>query len=245
MYRDWRGRFYPKKLPPRRWFEYYACGFETVEINNTFYRLPPESTFAKWARQAPAGFRYAVKASRYLTHQKKLRNPTEPLSRVLSPARMLGAHLGPILYQLPPFWNCDVSRLAEFLEELPRDLDHVIEFRNASWYTEAVRDLLTRHAAGFCLHDMSGSASPDWVTAPIVYIRLHGPTVKRYVGRYPRSILEQWAERIRAYQAKAKNVYVYFNNDYRAHAIVNAREVQKLLGLEVRDLAALPLFGAR
>src|SRR5205085_10169310 len=110
IYRDWRGRFYPKKLPARWWFEYYACAFETVEINNTFYCLPPESTFAKWAQQAPAGFRYAVKASRYLTHQKKLCDPKEPLSRVLSTARVLGPHQGPILYQLPPFCSCDVSR---------------------------------------------------------------------------------------------------------------------------------------
>ena len=244
-YRDWRGRFYPERLPARRWFEYYACAFETVEINNTFYCSPQESTFAKWARQAPAGFRYAVKANRYLTHQKKLCGPAEPLSRILSTARILGRHLGPILYQLPPFWNCDVSRLAAFVRELPQDLEHVIEFRNPSWYTEETRDLLTRHAVGLCLHDMRGSVSPDWVTGPIAYIRLHGPTAKRYVGRYPRTTVEKWAERVREYQAKAKNIYVYFNNDYHAHAIVNARELQELLGLEIRQLNELPLFGAR
>src|SRR5262249_53366919 len=163
-------------------------------------------TFAEWARQAPAGFRYAVKANRYLTHQKKLREPSEPLSRVFSMARILGSRLGPLLYQLPPFWNCDVSRLAAFIRELPRDLEHVIEFRNPSWYTEAIRDLLTRHGVGLCLHDMRGSVSPDWVTAPIVYIRLHGPTPKRYQGRYGVDTLENWAARIREHQATAKNI---------------------------------------
>src|SRR5262249_22395771 len=245
IYRDWRGRFYPEKLPARRWFEYYARAFQTVEINNTFYCSPPGSTFAKWTRQAPAGFRYAVKANRFLTHQKKLRDPTEPLARVLSMARLLGSHLGPILYQLPPFWNCDVSRLAEFLAELPKDLEHVVEFRNGSWYTEEIRDLLSRHGIGLCLHDMRGSVPPDWVTGPIVYIRLHGPAAKRYAGRYPQSTLEKWAQRIRTYGEHATNIYVYFNNDYHAHAIVNARELRDLLGVQTPHLAELPLFGNR
>jgi uncharacterized protein YecE (DUF72 family) len=244
IYRDWRGRFYPERLPARRWFEYYACAFETVEINNTFYCSPPARTFARWARQAPNEFRYAVKANRYLTHQK-LCDPEEPLSRVLSMARILGPYLGPILYQLPPFWNCDPRRLAAFLKELPRDLEHVIEFRNPSWYTEEIRDLLADHAVGLCLHDMRGSVSPDWMTGPVVYIRLHGPTDKRYVGRYPRSAMEKWAVRIRNYEPRAKNIYVYFNNDYQAHAIANARHLQELVGLEVRQLDELPLFGSR
>jgi uncharacterized protein YecE (DUF72 family) len=245
IYRDWRGRFYPEKLPARGWFEYYARAFQTVEINNTFYCSPPESTLAKWTRQAPAGFHYAVKANRFLTHQKKLRDPAEPLSRVLSAARFLGPHLGPVLYQLPPFWNCDAVRLAAFLAELPGDLEQVIEFRNMSWYTKEIRALLSRHAVGLCLHDMRGGVRPEWVTGPTVYIRLHGPTDKRYVGRYPTSALEILASRIREYQAKAKNIYVYFNNDYHGHAIVNARQLQELLGLEVPELDELPLFGAR
>jgi uncharacterized protein YecE (DUF72 family) len=132
-YDHWRGRFYPHDMPDNKWFEHYAGVFRTVEINNTFYHLPELKTFNAWNKQAPHGFVYAVKASRFITHMKKLKDPKKPLARFLQRARRLGSHLGPVLYQLPPHWKPDVERLTRFCEQLPDDLTHVIEFRKRAW----------------------------------------------------------------------------------------------------------------
>jgi uncharacterized protein YecE (DUF72 family) len=125
IYKHWRGVFYPERLPAREWFAFYARSFDTVEINNTFYRLPSPAAFAAWHDQAPPGFVYAVKASRYLTHMKKLKDPADALERILGRARLLGPYLGPVLYQLPPHWRCDLDRLREFLAALPRAHDMI------------------------------------------------------------------------------------------------------------------------
>ena len=159
QYRHWRGTFYPQDLVQRRWLEYYASQFDTVEINNTFYRLPEASAFAEWSRQAPAGFLYAVKASRFLTHMKKLKDPEQPLDRLFSRALRLGRAFGPVLYQLPPRWGVDLERLETFVRSLPRRRRHVIEFRDPSWYTDVVFELLARHHVACCIHDMAASAT--------------------------------------------------------------------------------------
>ena len=231
IYKHWRGVFYPPALPVSRWFSYYSQFLDSVEINNSFYRLPSEEAFAEWRRQAPRGFVYAVKASRFLTHMKKLKDPEQPLANVLGRARGLGAHLGPVLYQLPPRWGCNVERLREFIAHLPRDLTHVFEFRDPSWCNEEVRKLLTESQMSFCLHDMRGFSGPDWVTGPAVYIRFHGPTEAKYAGRYHRAHLQDWAGRIDAYRRSGRAVYAYFNNDGGGHAITNARQLKELLGL--------------
>src|SRR3954469_24719354 len=140
-YRHWRGAFYPEKLPVKRWFEYYSEQFDTVEINNSFYRLPPAETFAKWRDQAPPGFAYAVKANRYLTQAKKLKDCAEPIARMMPPVRHLDTALGPILYQLPPTLRLKPGGLEEFLTLLPTGLVHVFEFRHASWYVSESLDL--------------------------------------------------------------------------------------------------------
>ena len=158
-YKHWRERFYPKGLPQRRWFEYYAEHFDTVEINNSFYRLPPAETFRKWRDQAPPGFCYAVKANRFLTQAKKLKNCEEPLERMMAPFRALSPALGPILYQLPPSLRFNPERLERFLELVPKDVTNVFEFRDRSWYVPETFALLERHGAAFCVHDMTGSAS--------------------------------------------------------------------------------------
>ena len=154
IYKDWRGRFYPPGVPQHRWFSHYAGTFQTVEINNTFYRLPPPETFRAWRHGAPPGFVFSVKASRFMTHLKKLRDCEEPVARFLEGARELGPHLGPILYQLPPFWKCDADRLRDFVSLLPRDLRHVFEFREPSWYVDDVRAILEQAGVGFCFHDL-------------------------------------------------------------------------------------------
>ena len=185
QYRHWRGSFYPADLPASRWFDYYAARFDTVEINNTFYRLPEASTFSAWRAQAPPRFLYAVKASRFLTHMKKLKNPVDPLRRLFQGARLLRQTLGPVLYQLPPRWRVDPERLAAFLRALPTQRQHAVEFRDDSWYRDDVFALLHRHGVALCLHDMAGSATGKIAVGPFVYVRFHGP--QKYSGKYRRA----------------------------------------------------------
>jgi uncharacterized protein YecE (DUF72 family) len=220
--------FYPPGLAQTRWFNHYAGEFDTVEINNTFYRLPSEEVFDRWREQAPEGFTYAVKASRYITHVRRLKDCAEPLERFLSRARRLGDHLGPILYQLPPRWRANPERLAEFAALLPSDLLHVFEFRDERWFAAPVREVLTRHALSFCIFDMPGLRCPQWVTGPIVYIRFHG-SASLYAGRYTREELAGWAQAIRRFLAEGRDVYVYFNNDAFGHAVINARELREFV----------------
>jgi uncharacterized protein YecE (DUF72 family) len=231
-YKHWRGVFYPERLPAADWFAFYARTFDTVEINNTFYRLPSADAFVAWRRQAPLHFLYAVKASRYLTHMKKLKDPESALDNILGRARRLGPRLGPVLYQLPPHWHCNLDRLRQFLAALPSDLRHVMEFRDPSWHTDAVRDLLDEHGVGFCIHEMRGSESPLWATGPLAYLRFHGPTERKYAGCYPASQLRRWAKRIEHLRGAGRDVYAYFNNDGGGYAITNALQLKELLHLE-------------
>jgi uncharacterized protein YecE (DUF72 family) len=244
IYKHWKGPVYPAGLPVARWLAHYAAALDTVEVNNSFYRLPSEDTFRAWARQAPAGFLFAVKASRFLTHMKKLRDPEQPLENVLGRARVLGPHLGPVLYQLPPGWRVNVGRLRHFLSLLPADLTHVVELRDPSWYVEEVREALAEHGVCFCIHDLRNEPSPDWVTGPAVYVRFHGPTARAYAGRYSAEQLQAWAERIDGYRRAGRDVYAYFNNDDTGHAFANARELRSLVSLrEAEPAGATPAAG--
>ncbi len=230
IYRHWRGPFYPPDLPQAGWFAHYSRTFDTVEVNNSFYRLPSAQVFAAWRRQAPPGFLYAIKASRFLTHMKKLKDPAEALERMLDRAAELGPRLGPILYQLPPRWHCDPDRLARFLAVLPPGLMHTVEFRDASWYTDEVRRLLEGAGAAFCIHDLRGLPCPLWVTGPFVYVRFHGPTQVAYAARYPDRQMQAWAGRIQGLIDSGLDVYAYFNNDDRAYAVENALQLRTLVG---------------
>jgi uncharacterized protein YecE (DUF72 family) len=228
QYKHWRGNFYPDGLPQKRWFERYAAEFDTVEINNSFYRLPEASTFANWAERATSRFVFAVKASRFLTHMKKLKDPEEPVERFFSRARALGAHLGPVLYQLPPGWKLDRDRLEQFLQVLPRDVRHVLEFREPSWYADDVYALMERHKVALCLHDMPGSATGRMRVGPFVYVRFHGAS-GRYDGSYPDHRLSEWADWLHAQLLTGADVYAYFNNDVGGHAPRNAVTLRRLL----------------
>jgi uncharacterized protein YecE (DUF72 family) len=231
VYADWEGKLYPRGLPQGEWLGCYARRFDTVEVNNSFYRLPSEETMRRWAREAPAGFLFAVKASRYLTHQKKLKDPTGPLGVFLDRAALLGKRLGPVLFQLPPHWRCNPDRLRGFLRALPAGPPFVFEFRDPSWYTDEVRSILARAGAVFCVHDMPGSASPLWETASTVYVRLHGPGEHAYQGSYSQAQLEVWADRVTAWREARHDVFAYFNNDGSGHAVENAGQLRQLLGL--------------
>lgn len=228
-YDHWQGVFYPEGLPADRWFGHYAEHFDTVEINNTFYQLPEERIFESWRQQAPAGFLYAVKANRYLTHMKKLNEPEEPLERFLSRARLLGHKLGPILYQLPPNWHRDVDRLGRFIDLLPADLTHVFEFRDETWFSDETFDLLRKQGMGFCIFDGLKLVCPRQVTGPTVYLRFHG-TSAEYGGKYTREMLAKWAEQIRGWYAEGRDVYAYFNNDPHGYAVENAQALRELVG---------------
>jgi uncharacterized protein YecE (DUF72 family) len=226
QYKHWRGNFYPAALPPARWLEYYATQFDTVEINNSFYRLPEADTFAEWRRRVPRSFVYAVKASRYLTHMKKLKDPGPPVARLFSRVRNLGRRLGPVLYQLPPHWPRNLERLETFLRTLPQSRLHAIEFRDPSWYCDETFDLLSRYHVALCLHDMAGSATGRRLVGPFVYLRLHGP--QRYSGRYRERTLEAWADWCVSSQCQGLPVYVYFNNDAGGHAPRDALRLREL-----------------
>jgi uncharacterized protein YecE (DUF72 family) len=217
QYKHWRGDFYPRDLPLSRWFGHYALTFDTVEINNSFYRLPEAQTFERWRDQAPAHFLYAVKASRFLTHMKKLKDPEEPLARFFDNARQLGRHLGPILYQLPTGWPINLERFAHFLAALPRRYRHVVEFREPTWYDERVYALMRKHKVALCLHDMAGSASGRIVVGPFIYVRFHFGT-RRYGGGYDDRRLDEWGRWLGERAAEELDVFAYFNNDMGGHA---------------------------
>ncbi|MFL6734834.1 MAG: DUF72 domain-containing protein [Sphingomicrobium sp.] len=229
VYRHWKGGFYPEGLPQKRWFDHYSAQFDTVEINASFYRLPLASTFIGWKEKAPPGFRYAVKANRFLTHLKKLVGCEQQVDEFIELARGLGDALGPILYQLPPSLRKDLSRLESFLRRLPADLEHVVEFRHADWYDEDVLALLDGYGAGFVTHDLTGLISPRWVSGRTAYVRFHG-TGGKYWGRYSEDQMADWADWLIDQRSAGRTCWAYFNNDIHLHAIEDARTLIREVG---------------
>lgn len=227
-YDHWIGRFYPAELKKGDWLSFYMRHFDTVEINNTFYHLPKETSIERWRKQAPKDFVYTVKANRYITHIKKLKDTAQELSRFYERIKPLGPNLGPVLYQLPPNLHKDLTLLADFLALLPKKYVGVFEFRHESWYCDEVYELLDRHGLGFCTHDMPGKVSPKIVTGKLLYLRLHGAT-GRYSGNYPAKSLQDWAQWIKENAKPRRNIYAYFNNDYNAYAVNNAKQLRQML----------------
>ncbi|SRR5581483_2974345 len=227
QYRHWWGLFYPKHTPPGRMFEEYLKHFDTVELNSSFYHQPPRATFENWKKKTPAGFLFAVKVNRYITHNKKLHDAEESLTYFLSAARGLGKKLGPLLFQLPPSFGINLERLEQFLKRLPKR-ECTFEFRHPSWMTEEVYRLLKKYNAAFCIYDLGGFETPHEVTTDFIYIRLHGPGLK-YRGNYRKGILRKWAEEIGEWKRHVKNIYVYFDNDVGGHAPKNALTLRELV----------------
>lgn len=225
QYEDWAGRFYPKGLPKGRWLEHYCERFDTVEINNTFYRLPAQRVFESWRRTAPKGFCFALKFSRYGSHLKHLKDPDDSVGNFIERATALGDKLGPVLVQLPPHWSPDRGRLRNFLERAPRRHRWTFEFRDERWLDDEILDLLREHGAGLCVHDML-DAHPRVVTARWIYLRFHGDG---YAGRYSSQQLTAEARRIADDAARGLDVYVYFNNDIRAAAVQDASNLRRYL----------------
>ncbi|MFI8534342.1 DUF72 domain-containing protein [Streptomyces aquilus] len=229
QYKDWRGALYPAGCPMRRWLEEYAAHFPTVEINNAFYRLPSRENFAAWRERVPADFVVAVKASRYLTHIKRLKDPEEPVHRLMSHAEGLGARLGPVLLQLPPTLKADARLLDACLACFPSGTRVAVEPRHASWWTPEVREVLESRSAALCWADVCARpVTPLWRTADWGYVRFHEGRAKDW-PRYGRRSLETWAARVEDTWSAGEDVYAYFNNDPNAAAVENARTFETLL----------------
>lgn len=227
-YPHWRGPFYPLDLPQDAWLDYYSRHFDTVELNRSFYRLPSPEASAAWAATTPEGFCFTVKASRYLTHMKKLKDPREPLSRLLASVAPLGEKRGPLLYQLPPRWRYDGDRLARFLACLPPDMRHVLEFRDPSWFNPEAYRLLERHGVALCVVSFPGLPVVWQATAGFTYLRLHGAT-RAYDYRYTPAELAVWAAGILRHLDRGRDAYVYFDNDVHAYAVSNAKALRAML----------------
>jgi uncharacterized protein YecE (DUF72 family) len=223
QYNHWRGVFYPNDIPKKRWFAYYASRFDTVEINNTFYRLPQAQTFEAWREQAPADFCYALKFSRYGSHLKRLQDPHEPIERFLDRASRLRELLGPILVQLPPRWQPEPDRLAAFLKAAPGNYRWAFEFRDPRWLCDEVYTILRSAAAALCIHDLIVD-HPRLLTADWVYLRFHGV---RDGGRYTDQVLMAQARQIEQYLADGRDVFAYFNNDAHGYAVQNASDLRR------------------
>jgi uncharacterized protein YecE (DUF72 family) len=227
-YKHWKGIFYPPGIKEAEQFKYYSGHFSTVEINNSFYKLPAPETFVEWKKAAPAGFVFAVKASRFITHMKKLNLDATGVHKFFSHAENLRKKLGPILFQLPPRWNLNAERLNTFISILPRGHRYAFEFRNQSWYCGEVYAILEKYNCAFCIYQLEHHLSPLQVTADFVYIRLHGPGNK-YQGSYSASMLKKWADRFNRWRDEKKEVFVYFDNDQAAYAAKNAATLIKLV----------------
>jgi uncharacterized protein YecE (DUF72 family) len=233
QYADWRGRLYPAGLPQRRWLEHFSARFPCVEINNTFYMLPKEETFVRWREESAKDFVFVVKASRFITHIRRLQDAREPVRRFWSHARRLGSKLGPVLFQLPPNLKADPGRLDRFLRLLPRSMRAAFEFRHPSWDTDEVHGLLDRAGCALVLADRPGARVPDVVTGGWTYLRFHQGRPDR--PGYERSKLRRFADRLAGMDGREG--WVFFNNDPQGAAVRDAVTLTELLrarGVPVR-----------
>lgn len=231
MYKHWRGPVYPESLPVRLWFEHYATLFNTVEINNSFYRLPTEDAVAGWAAQAPPGFVYSLKLGSFGSHRMKLRDAESWLPNHLDRVERLGASAGPTLVQLPPRWRRNAARLDEFLSAAPPARRWAVELREPSWLHDEVYDVLSRHGAALCIHDLL-AGHPWELTAGWTYVRFHGPNATQhpYQGTYDEDRLFSISERLSSWLAEGVDVYAYFNNDDSGFAVQDAQWLARRLG---------------
>jgi uncharacterized protein YecE (DUF72 family) len=222
QYRSWRGAFYPRRMPQRNWLSYYALSFGTIEVNSTFYRLPSRDTVGSWASQTPEGFLIVVKASRYLTHVRRLADPEEPVTRLLEVLEPLGPKRGPILLQLPPDLRAAPERLDRALACFPPGTRVAVELRHSSWFTEETWEVLRSRRAAFCLADRRGPLVPVVRTAPWAYLRMHEGRASPSPC-YGRTAIESWVSRLSELWTGEEEAYVFFNNDERCCAVRDAR----------------------
>jgi uncharacterized protein YecE (DUF72 family) len=228
MYDSWRGPLYPRDLPKRAWLSYYANRFSTVEINSAFYRTPSLEAVRSWRNDTPPDFRFAWKASKFITHWKRLTDKCEnSIALMRTRLKVLSPKVSVVLFQLPPQFEKDVERLSSFLRLLPRRR-YAFEFRHRSWSDDGVSDILQRRNVALCISDHADAPAPWQVTARHVYLRGHGPT-GNYGGSYPSRTLRRWAKAIGDWRSQARDVFVYFDNDQKAAAPADGRRLAALL----------------
>lgn len=227
-YLHWRNDFYPANTRPSDFLGLYLNEFDTVEINNSFYRLPSENALLTWRDAVPVDFQFSVKASRFITHNKKLKDSGDSFALFFNRITLLGDKLGPILFQLPPRWNYNGDRLEEFASALPVGMKYVFEFRNADWMRDEAYAILRKYSTAFCIHDMAQSCTPEIVTSKLAYVRFHGPQ-GTYQGSYSDETLNNWAFKIVEWKKKHIQVYIYFNNDIGGFAPRNAKTLKKFV----------------
>ncbi len=227
QYDSWTDNFYPEGISKADMLSHYARHFKTVEVNNSFYQLPSREAVRTWNRQTPADFRFCAKASRYLTHMKKLKDADDGLQKFLSALAPMEDKLAVILFQLPPNWRANRERLEAFLPLLPRDFRYAFEFRDRSWLCEDIYELLREYNAANCFYDYQGYTSPEVATADFIYLRLHGPQEAAYQGSYDGRTLAGYARKMLRWQREGKEIYCYFDNDDKACA---PADTEQLLG---------------
>jgi len=228
-YKHWAGTFYHEKIKSSEQLDQYQASFDTVEINSSFYGLPAAATIEKWEGSVRHGFIFSVKANRYITHLKKLHDAGQALNTFLDRITLFGKTLGPILFQLPPNLKYDPERLKTFTGLLPAHYRYVFEFRNETWYTDEVYQILSQHNCSFCIFELAGKSTPEPVTADFVYVRLHGPGKNKYQGSYSKAQLNKWADKCKAWQKQSLDVYLYFDNDEKGYAGFNAASLIDML----------------
>jgi uncharacterized protein YecE (DUF72 family) len=225
-YPHWKGLFYPQDCRQSQWLEFYAEHFDTIELNATFYRLPKLKTFENWRLRTPDDFLWAVKANKYMTHTKRLKEPHEPLERFYEAASGLKEKLGPILFQLPPSLSFDEETFRPFCQSLNQSLRHALEVRHPSWINDRLLAILKEHNVAFCIADTAGRYPyHEAVTSDFVYIRLHG-SEKLYASDYSEEELRVWAKKIKEWD---KETYLYFDNDFGGYAVKNAQRLKEIL----------------
>lgn len=228
QYKHWKGVFYPAELRLQDWLEHYARQFDCVEVNSSFYGMPAESSIVKWCECVPQEFIFSVKAPRRITHFKKLKNCDSELHELFSRLQAFGHRLGPVLFQLPPRWRCNLHRLEGFLASLPSNQQLAFEFRDSTWHNQDVYALLASRPAAFCIFDLGGFTAPLVDNGDLIYVRLHGPSAA-YAGSYRAPKLRTWVDRALAWNRRHKEVFVFFDNDERGYAVKNGTRTIGLL----------------
>ena len=223
-YSQWKDNFYPAGIKSDDYLKHYSSVFDATEINNSFYHLPSEKSLKKWMEVTPSDFSFAIKASRYITHNKKLKDPEESIDNFFTAIKPIQKKSGPILFQLPPNWHANPERLKEFFQTLPGEYRYTFEFRDKDWLNDEVYQLLKQYNAALCFYDFKGFQSPEVITADFIYVRLHGPE-KAYEGSYHGNRLNSYADKFRQWQQEGRDVYCFFDNDQKGCAPEDARQL--------------------
>lgn len=231
VYPGWIGNFYPEKIKPKEVLPFYMNVFNSVELNNSFYRIPKEEYVKMWRDTTPQDFVFSCKANRYISHMKRLKEVEETVDKLLHVFSCFEQKLGPILFQFPPYWPVNMERLAKFIAYLPKDFQYTFEFRHQSWFCDALYELLTRNRMALCFYDIKTYQTPEVVTGDFIYLRMHGPELEPYQGAYSAETLAAYAAQITHWRGEGKAVYCYFDNTIKACAPVDAQRLRQQLRL--------------